>query len=484
MRDSWFKRGAERRNRRLRAGSPAANARFRPQGHVPGFRCIAAIVAIILCAAVNAQSRELGEILRLVEKNTPALKAAHARTAMQQADVRKAKSGYWGEVDALARNSNFNDGRLINPITYPVHLEPKLFDDHQIGYGISGHVPLDINGRITAQVRAADKELEAALDREQDVRLQLLHSTADLYHSLQGIRATERALEKQIEALQSHIRVATVAIRAGRTAPVERLRLVADQEAVKGKLATLRGQEQTVRARLAALLQEPSFADPVPALSVPPAEKPPGTPDIEHRPDIRALLASREAADAGVRAAVATRLPDLGLNGSWMQNQGFNGEGDDTWTLSVQLMVPLWDGGGRRATVARAESARTVIRHQLATLRNQARAEITSARATLHAAEITYRATVAAVAAARENARIQSDRFAEGRLSAADLVDAEASLASARSDSALALTSWWQAMDHLRRAAGLEPLAYHGTRETARAATGKMALLAPGSRKK
>ena len=67
MRDSWFKRGAERRNRRLRAGSPAANARFRPQGHVPGFRCIAAIVAIILCAAVNAQSRELGEILRLVD---------------------------------------------------------------------------------------------------------------------------------------------------------------------------------------------------------------------------------------------------------------------------------------------------------------------------------------------------------------------------------------------------------------------------------
>jgi len=64
------------------------------------------------------------------------------------------------------------------------------------------------------------------------------------------------------------------------------------------------------------------------------------------------------------------------------------------------------------------------------------------------------------VDAATETARIQTDRFAEGRISAADLVDAEAALAAARSDSALALTRWWQAGDHLRRAVGAEPLAY------------------------
>jgi outer membrane protein TolC len=427
---------------------------------LPGIRQITAAVTIIFCSVTGAQSQGLGDILQQIEKNTPALKAAHARTAMQQAAARQARSGYWGEVDVMAKNSNYDDDRLINPISYPVNMQPELFDDNQIGYGIIGRIPLDINGRITAQVRAADRELEAALAREDNVRLQMLHSAADLYHSLEGVKALEKALEKQIEALQTHIQVAKVSIDAGRTAPVEKLRLVADLEAVRGKLAGMRGQEQGIRARLAALMGTESFADPVQPVPGPPTAAAKVNDDVTGRPDIRALTSSGDAAEAEVDAAFARRLPDLNVNGSWLQNQGFDGDGDDTWALFVQFQVPLWDGGGRRAAVRRAEAGRTAIRHELDVTRNQARAEFVAAKADLAAAETSYRATEASVAAARETARIQTDRFAEGRISASDLVDAEAALAAARSDSALALTRWWQAGDHLRRAVGAEPLAY------------------------
>lgn len=427
---------------------------------LPGIRSLTAAVVIMLCTVTAGQARGLGDILRQVEKNTPALKAAHSRTAMQQAAARQARSSYWGEVDAMVKNSNYNEGRMINPISYPVTMKPELFDDNQIGYGITGRIPLDINGRITAQVRAADRELEAALAREDNVRLQVLHSAADLYHSLEGVKALEKALEKQIEALQTHIQVATVSIAAGRTAPVEKLRLVADLEAVKGKLAGLRGQEQGIRARIAALMGTASFADPVQPVPGPPTEAANVNEDVTGRPDIRALQSSGDAAKAEVDAAFARRLPDLNVNGSWLQNQGFDGDGDNTWALFVQVQVPLWDGGGRRAAVSRAEAGRTVVRHELDVTRNQARAEFVAAKADLAAAETSYRATVASVAAARETASIQTDRFAEGRISAADLVDAEAALAGARSDSALALTRWWQAGDHLRRAVGAEPIDY------------------------
>ena len=426
----------------------------------PGFRSIAAAAALFLCSVTGAQSQGLGDILQQVEKNTPALKAAHARTAMQQEAASQARSSYWGEVDAKAINSNYDSERMINPITWPVNMREELFDDNQIGYGISGQIPLDINGRITAQVRAADSKLESALAGEDNVRLLVLHSAADLYHSLEGVRALETALEKQIEALQTHIQVAAVSIDAGRTAPVEKLRLVADLEAVKGKLATLRGQEQGIRARLAALMGTESFTDPMRPVQAPPAEAVVVKEDISGRPDIRALESSGNAAAAEVDAAFARRLPDLNVNGSWLQNQGFDGDGDDTWALFVQIKVPLWDGGGRRAAVRQAEAGKAAIRHDLDVTRNRARAEFVAAKADLAAAETSYRATEASVAAAKETARIQTDRFAEGRISAADLVDAEAALAGARSDSALALTRWWQAGDHLRRAVGTEPIAY------------------------
>jgi outer membrane protein TolC len=424
-------------------------------GVVVVMMCVAA-----LCFGRSSQARELSDILTKVEQNTPALQAAHARTQAQQAVLKHDRSGYFGEINALVKNSNYNDDRLINPIGFPVNMQADLFDDNQIGYGVAGHIPLDVNGRITAQVRAADKELAAALANEGNIRLQVLHTAADFYHNLEGLKALERALEKQIEALTAHIRVVAAAIAAGRAAPVEKLRLIADQEAVKGKLAALKGEEQGIRARLAALMGEAFFSDPVASVVNKPVVLSGQAGKIFNRPDIQAVTSSGEAADARVRAAFATRLPSLNLDGSWMQNQGFNGEGDDTWALFATLQLPIWDGGGRRAAVEEARSNRQVLRHELAALRNQARAEVVAARADWQAAHTSYQASIASIKAARETERIQSDRFAEGRLSAADLVDAEAALASARSSSALALTSWWQAGDHLRRALGLEPSQY------------------------
>ncbi len=418
------------------------------------------VLLLLLGFCTPLQARDLGDILEQVEKNTPALQAAHARTRARQSALEREKSNYFGEVDALAKSSNYDDDRLINPMTFPVNMRAELFDDNQIGYGLSGRLPIDINGRITARVRAADKELAAALAGEGNVRLQVLHSAADLYHSLEGIKGLEEALGKQIEALTTHIRVVTVAISAGRVAPVEKLRLIADQEAVKGKLAAVKGREQGVRARLAALMGVSAFTDPVAPAVNKPAMVNGQAGEIDDRPDVHVTKAKGEAADARVRAAFAARLPSLQLNGSWMQNQGFDGEGDDTWALFATLQLPLYDGGGRRAAVEEARSSRLAIRHDLAALRNRARAEVVAARADWQAARAGFQAATASVMAARETARIQSDRFAEGRLSAADLVDAEAALASARSNQALALTDWWQAGDHLRRALGREPAAY------------------------
>ncbi len=423
-------------------------------------------IAIILCLRLNAESRDLGEILAQVEQHTPAIQAARAGTEIRLAAKRQAKSRYFGEVNALVKNSNYDSDRLINPMGYPPNLSPQLFDKNQIGYGLNARLPLDINGRITAGVDAADKQIEDARAREGNIRLQLLHDAAKLYHSLEGVKALEKALGKQIDALAAHIIVARVSIEAGRTAPVEKLRLIADKEAVKGNLAGLMGQEQGIRAGLAALMGIESFPDIVIPIHDPPNKTAEAANSIMNRPDIHALMFQSEAADANVKAAVANRFPELNINGSWIQNQGFNGDGDDIWALFVQFQLPLWDGGGRKSAIDRAEAGRRVIRHQLTALQNQARAELIAAKADWQAAEISYIATIASMDAARETARIQTNRFAEGRLSAADLVDAEAALSGARSNHALALTHWWQAEDRLRHAVGLEPSAYQTANAT------------------
>ena len=423
--------------------------------------CLAAIV-IVLCLSGITEGRDLCAVLAQVEQHTPALKAARAETAVRQAAVRRAKSRYFGEVDAMVKNSNYDSDRLINPMSYPPDLKSKLFDDNQFSYGITVRVPLDINGSITAMVDAAEKRMEAARIHQGDIRLALLHGAASLYHSLEGVKAVEEALQKQVQALTAHIKVATASIKAGRIPLVEKLRIVADKEAVKGKLASLYGKEQGIRAKLAALMGTDSFSDIVTPVHDLPANTVEPVDDIMNRPDIRALRFQTSAADADVKATLSQRFPELNINGFWLQNQGFNGEEGDTWALFIDVKLPLWDGGSRRSAVSGAEAGLRAVRYHLTALQNQARAEFAAAKADASAAKASYTATIASVKAARATERIQSDRFAKGRVSAADLVDAEAALAGARSDRALALTYWWQAEDRIRHAVGLIPIAYKG----------------------
>ncbi|RMD60858.1 hypothetical protein D6833_09035, partial [Candidatus Parcubacteria bacterium] len=220
--------------------------------------------------------------------------------------------------------------------------------------------------------------------------------------------------------------------------------------------------EEGLRARLASLLEQQSFTD----LVTPPSQEPRlfSTPadTIGNRPDVQAAEELEEAAHAAVKAAWAAYFPDFFASFSWLQNQGYNGSGanDATWQIAIQARLPLWTGGRRQAQLSEAKAQRRAAQYQQEAVKQSARAEVVAARGAWLAAQAQYRAAQSAVAAAEEVTRIQTDRFAEGRLSATDLVDAEATLADARSELVSSLVRWWKADDALRLAVGLAPAAY------------------------
>ncbi len=428
-------------------------------------KTVITIVAVIVCLlgiGNTSVARNLGTVLLEVEKKAPDLQAAAEAVNAEKANIKVEKSRYFGEVDALARNTNYKDNRLINPISYPAALQPDLFDDDQFGYGLTAKVPLDINGKIKARLEAA-RQLKTAVDAGMgDVRLQLLHTAAALYHDIEGTLADHEALQRQIDALQTHIRTTEAAIEAQQAIPVKKMRLVTERENVKGRLAALKGREQQLRAALASLMAARTFSDALTPIHVLPEKLNWQEALIDQRPDIMSLKARLTAAESTVRAARAERFPQMDVDGSWLRNQGYNGEGDDNWTISVRLGLPLWDGGGRRAQVEKSGADVRLRQQKLAALRYRARAEFIAARAGWDAAVARYNAAVASEKAAKETERIQSNRFNEGLITADDLVNAEAALATARSGKAIALTDWWKAGDKIQIALGREPALYPG----------------------
>ncbi|HED65083.1 MAG TPA: hypothetical protein ENJ09_05950 [Planctomycetes bacterium] len=403
---------------------------------------------------------ELLAILARVDEESSSIQAAYAGTRADREEVGVARSQYYGELTPFASTEHLDAPRLVSPLSPPIQIGSLPFDDDQYHLGIQARVPIDLNGRIGAEVRRAQDAHLASRAESDNLRLAVLHSASLLYWNLAALEGNRTALETQRRALEEHIRLAREAIRVGRLAEVELLRLQAELDGIEGSIAAVDGQEASLRANLAALMRVDAFDTSVTPAIPPPPALPDELGDWSSRPDlIAARLRVEEAAEA-VRAAEARRLPDVAVGGSITHNAGYTADGDTISDIGIFLTWPAFDGG-RRSSAARAARARYgAAKRMLEEVTDRARAEVLSARAAWKAAERRHAAAVSSTAAARRTTEIQAKRFDDGRLSATDLVDAEAAQRRAEAEVAASLAAWWAADDALQRALGAPPLGY------------------------
>ena len=426
---------------------------------------------VMLCATGGAYASGLGEVLHQVEECAPQLHVASARADAAKAGIRVARSQYWGHGELLGQSTHYNNDRLVSPITYPPVLSRSLFDKNTYSYGAAFTLPVDIDGRISAKVHAQEQLSQAASEGTKQTRLSLFARTVSLYRGLQRLRGVKRALNEQLKSLQGHRKITATAVRVGRVAAVELLRIEAEIKSVEGQLAGLTGDEVRLRSALGVLLNVQRFSDPVDQLvNVPATETATGDTNddaLKNRPDLKAAKSITRAEKENVKGAKREWLPSLSLRAETMRNQGYTASGRNIWSVTGQVTWQFWDGGRRFADMDRAQANREVARQQYQSTLNQARSELTSAQAGWIAASFQYQAATAGLKSARETERIQSDRFASGRISAVDLIDGEAALARARADHTSALANWWLADDQLHLARGEAPTAYQQEKEHA-----------------
>lgn len=417
----------------------------------------------MLFFAGGAYANGLGDVLHQVEQRAPQLHAASARAGASAAGIRVAESQYWGHAETFAVTTHYNNARLVNPIGFPSVLTRSLFDQNTYGFGAAYTLPIDIDGRITAKVHAQEHLSQAAHQGVEQTRLSLFAQTVSLYRGLQRLKGVKQSHLAHLKALQGHRKVTAASVKVGRVAAVELLRIEAEIKSVEGLLAGLHGDEVRLRATLGALLNQGAFADAVESLNATPSGKlsSNGSDEaLKNRPDLLAANSVTRAENENFKGAKREWLPALSLRAETMRNQGYTASGANTWSVSAQLSWQFWDGGRRFANSDRAQANKEVARQQYQSILNQAKAELLSAEAGWHAASEQYQAATSGLKSATETERIQSDRFNNGRISAVDLIDAEAALARARADRTTALANWWLADDQLYLAEGNEPLAY------------------------
>jgi outer membrane protein TolC len=419
---------------------------------------------LLICSSLTSaeETANLTDILHQLEQVSPQLQVDKANAAATKAGIDKASSEYWGQVNLYGRDIHYDNARLVNPISPPVDFSQIAVDRNQYGHGATLSLPLDINGRIRARVNAQQYLNEAANYAVEDSRLQLFSQAVFLFRNLQRLTGVREALNKQHHALNQHYDITATAIRVGRLAEVELLRIEAEIKAVEGQLAAIDGDDSRLRANLAALLNQTQFTKQLVVATITPTHLSrifEGA--LEQRPDIQRFKGLIEAEKENIKEARREWWPTLAVQADVSRNSGYDGKGSDNWSVITQLNWELWDGGRRKAQISEANAKKQAALQQKVLVFNQAKAEFEAARSSWTASQLQYFAAQAGLKAAIETEKIQSDRYQNGRLSSVDLLDAESALAQARSNLSSALAAWWLADDQLNLAMGKEPSAYN-----------------------
>jgi len=294
-------------------------------------------------------SPELNRLVERAIKANPNVQAAQAALKVALENVYAQQGAFFPTIEGSFSPSRNKSSNSIAPV--PAN-NSNVYSLYTAQLSLS-YAP-DVWGLNRRQVESLQAQAEAQ-------RFQLEATYVTLTSNVVTAAILEASLRAQIDATRDIIKIQNELLdllhrqlQAGAVAGID---VAAQEAALAVALATLPPLEKQLaqqRDALAALIgafpsEEPPEQFQLASLTLP-QDLPVSLPAklVQQRPDVRAAEANLQSASAQIGVAVANRLPNLTLSALWgtqaVSAGSLFGPGNAIWTLSGQLLAPLFDG--------------------------------------------------------------------------------------------------------------------------------------------
>jgi HAE1 family hydrophobic/amphiphilic exporter-1 len=380
------------------------------------------VLVIGLAAPAFAQSPAPVETLtfdqavaRAIEKN-PSIAIAATNILRSEALLQQARSATLPRVTGNITNTTLDTGREFGGQT----VQPQ----NQSLFGLNATLPLSATA-WAARTQAMD-QIEIARLSEADARREIAVAAATAYLA---IIAAKRQVEVNliaIETARGQLEYNTRRREGGVGSRLNELRSAQVLASTEAQLEVLRFVVSRSQEALGVLVVANG---PVDVNGEPSFEIPQDVNENEwlpNRPDVRVLTAERAASERILNdsskdwwpAAAVTFGPQLLAPSGLFQPSR-------TWSLSMQLSQPLFEGGQRRGLRRQREAAFQASTLSLEQLQIEARSEVRTARAAVEARERALAAARRAAESANEVLKITIIAFEAGATTNIEVIDAQ-----------------------------------------------------------
>jgi outer membrane protein len=287
-------------------------------------------------------------------------------------------------------------------------------------------------------LKSSRASLESAEATETVARFRTALETDAAYFAVLADRELSRVAAERLRRAEEQLGIARVRVVAGEALSSDSLQLVL--EVSRARLAILSRDSALIASRLRLGrrigLDGPAEAAPVDSAKPPPLPMSQEEAIAEMRrrgPDVEAARAEERTASAQLLAERERYFPEINLGAtlgrydtelfpSALKRNQFN----------ISVAIPIWNGGTRELTVARARADQTVARATRADIERATGQVMAQAYSGYLTARAGTDLAMIGVAAAAENYRVQDARYREGATTILDLLEAQVALSEAQ----------------------------------------------------
>ena len=422
---------------------------------------IGSLLLVCLATSLPAQQRvvTLADAIRRSERVQPDVIRAAGQVRTAGAQRRTAWGSYLPRLSASSSASDFfsEGASRIDPVTGL--LTSGNSSNRSLSTSLSASIDLFTGFRRGAEMSAARANQTAADATFIDARFQQALTTTNQFLDALAAAQLVSVRETSVRRAEEQLKVSVAKLRTGSATRSDSLRSLVTLGNARLDLLTTRTDLAAAEANLARLIGETGrvqAADDSAFYAVlPPLDTQALRGEAESRsPRVQSAAAGASAARANARASRSSYWPSLTLSA----NTGWNGSRVNDYDLlnqrqvSLALRWNLFDGFDRELAVAQREADVDVAEASAADARLGVQADLELRLAELDAARTRIEITRTSVVAAREDLRVQQERYRLGASTIVDVLTSQEALNQAEVDVVNAR------FDYLRAKAQLEAL--------------------------
>lgn len=397
-------------------------------------------------------------------RTRPESRAAWLSAQAESARLEAASAANW---PTLAGQFNFTQSRALSSTGASV---PTL---HRYGPSFSlAYVLVDFGARASG-IEAQRYQLVVSLLNHNRALQDTVVAVETAYFAVRAAQARVAAQTAQAAALRASLEAVEVRLRGGLAARADQLRArAALAEASLAQHAAARDADKAMAG-----LRQAAGVSQTQTLALDWADTPPSSPEAMtlladllaeaqlRRPDLRALQAAAARARAEAERARAARWPSLTLAANTGRTFFLEDERtpSSTYSLGVNLAIPLFDGGKLKAEARAAQREAERLGAETEGRQNDIALAVAQAYYDARHAQQQRDGVTLQFDSADESARAAQARYTAGVGSLLELLTAQADLARAREAVATSASDWFAAFSRLNHALGRLPALVPGT---------------------